>query len=129
MGQVRSEGPWTPTQGGCPTISTGHVSGRSGTWRRTEALGPKAEARVGEVWGGAYRAKSDIWAPWGLLGREEPGPCWEYSQGRSSWGGEGERRPYMWEGSGCWMEGDGQKAFKMGDGSWSFSGQSTLAWR
>lgn len=23
----------------------------------------------------------------------------------------------------------GRKAFKMGDGSWSFSGQSTLAWR
>lgn len=70
MGQVRSEGPWTPTQGGCPTISTGHVSGRdqepgggTGLWAPRLRRGVGGRCGVGHT-----RAKSDIWSPMGPAG-------------------------------------------------------------
>jgi len=57
MEHVRSEGPWTPAQGGCPTIATGHVAGRdqksgggTGPWA------PRLNQGRG-VQGGAYQGQ------------------------------------------------------------------------
>lgn len=132
MGHVRSEGPWTPAQGGCLTIATGHVAGRdqksgggTGLWA------PRLSQGAGCAGWGIPGPRVMSGAPWGVLGREEAGALLgvHHRWGRALMGEkEGvDHRCGRAVGAGWRLM--ARRAFKMGDGSWGFSGQSTLAWR